>query len=69
MSLGRLDGFDIISMPDKWEYPWFAALLDYTRNLIAFRRAHPGLPPPVPGRGRGRRTAVVHPRGRVDGRR
>jgi hypothetical protein len=20
-----LDGFDIISMPDKWEYPWFAA--------------------------------------------
>ncbi len=21
----NFDGFDIISMPDKWEYPWFAA--------------------------------------------
>ena len=21
----HFDGFDIISMPDKWEYPWFAA--------------------------------------------
>jgi len=20
----NFDGFDIISMPDKWEYPWFA---------------------------------------------
>jgi Glycosyl hydrolase family 63 C-terminal domain len=22
---GNFDGFDIMSMPDKWEYPWFAA--------------------------------------------
>jgi hypothetical protein len=21
----NFDGFDVISMPDKWEYPWFAA--------------------------------------------
>ena len=22
---GNFDAFDIMSMPDKWEYPWFAA--------------------------------------------
>ncbi len=37
----NFDGFDIISMPDKWEYPWFAAW------DLAFHTRHAG--PPGPG--------------------
>ena len=39
------------------------ALRDFTRSLIAFRTRPPGLPPPpLPGRHRGLRAAMVHPR-------
>jgi hypothetical protein len=33
---------DVLSMPDKWEYPWFAAW-DLAFHLITFARIDPGL--------------------------
>ncbi len=38
----NFDGFDIISMPDKWEYPWFAAWdLAFHTVPLAGRRPYP----------------------------
>jgi hypothetical protein len=33
---------DVLSMPDKWEYPWFAAW-DLSFHLVTFSRIDPGL--------------------------
>ena len=49
----NFDGFDIISMPDKWEYPWFAAW-DLAFHTIAAGPPGPGVrqvpaDPGVPG--------------------
>ena len=57
----NFDGFDIISMPDKWEYPWFAAwdLAFHTRPAgppgpgVRQVPADPGLPGVVPAPERG----------------
>ncbi len=35
------DAFDIMSMPDKWEYPWFAAW-DLAFHCVALARVDPG---------------------------
>jgi hypothetical protein len=35
-----LDGFDIMSMPDKWEYPWFAAW-DLAFHCVMLARLDP----------------------------
>ena len=37
----HLDNFDIISMPDKWEYPWYAAW-DLCFHAVAFIPVDPG---------------------------
>jgi hypothetical protein len=37
----HLKAADIISMPDKWEYPWFAAW-DLALQAVAFARIDPG---------------------------
>ncbi len=36
----HVDGFDIISMPDKWEYPWFAAW-DLAFHCVALAHLDP----------------------------
>jgi hypothetical protein len=36
----NFDGFDIISMPDKWEYPWFAAW-DLAFHCVALAHLDP----------------------------
>jgi hypothetical protein len=36
-----LDAFDIMSMPDKWEYPWFAAW-DLAFHCVALAHLDPG---------------------------
>jgi hypothetical protein len=36
----NFDAFDIMSMPDKWEYPWFAAW-DLAFHCVAFARIDP----------------------------
>ena len=36
----NFDGFDIISMPDKWEYPWFAAW-DLAFHTVALAHLDP----------------------------
>jgi hypothetical protein len=38
---GHLYARDVISMPDKWEYPWFAAW-DLAFHMIPFARIDPG---------------------------
>jgi mannosylglycerate hydrolase MGH1-like protein len=37
----NFDGFDIISMPDKWEYPWFAAW-DLAFHCVTLAHLDPG---------------------------
>jgi hypothetical protein len=37
---GNFDAFDIISMPDKWEYPWFAAW-DLAFHCVALAHIDP----------------------------
>jgi hypothetical protein len=37
----NLDAFDIMSMPDKWEYPWFAAW-DLAFHCVALAHVDPG---------------------------
>ncbi len=37
----HLDNFDVISMPDKWEYPWYAAW-DLAFHCIALAHVDPG---------------------------
>jgi hypothetical protein len=37
----NFDAFDIMSMPDKWEYPWFAAW-DLAFHCVALARVDPG---------------------------
>jgi hypothetical protein len=37
----NFDAFDIISMPDKWEYPWFAAW-DLAFHCVALAHLDPG---------------------------
>ena len=36
----NFDAFDIMSMPDKWEYPWFAAW-DLAFHCVALARVDP----------------------------
>jgi len=37
----NFDAFDIMSMPDKWEYPWFAAW-DLAFHTVALAHVDPG---------------------------
>jgi hypothetical protein len=37
---GHFEAFDIMSMPDKWEYPWFAAW-DLAFHCVAFAHVDP----------------------------
>lgn len=37
---GHLDAYDVFSMPDKWEYPWFAAW-DLSFHAVAFAMIDP----------------------------
>ena len=37
----NFDAFDIMSMPDKWEYPWFAAW-DLAFHCVALAHVDPG---------------------------
>ena len=37
---GHFDAFDIMSMPDKWEYPWFAAW-DLAFHCVALAHVDP----------------------------
>ena len=39
----NFDAFDILSMPDKWEYPWFAAW-DLAFHCVTWRTSTPGSP-------------------------
>ncbi len=38
---GTFDAFDVMSMPDKWEYPWFAAW-DMAFHCVALAHVDPG---------------------------
>ena len=38
--MARFDAFDIMSMPDKWEYPWFAAW-DLAFHCVALAHVDP----------------------------
>ncbi len=38
----HLDSFDVLSMPDKWEYPWFAAW-DLAFHCVSLARVDPEL--------------------------
>ena len=38
----HMDNADIISMPDKWEYPWYAAW-DLAFHVLALTLVDPGL--------------------------
>ena len=37
----NFDAFDILSMPDKWEYPWFAAW-DLAFHCVTLAHVDPG---------------------------
>jgi len=30
----KLENFDILSMPDKWEYPWFACRVKFKHWFV-----------------------------------